>query len=133
LQEVVTTNAAPAAADEAKRFRSLLIIAAAICVPFVIAQVAMAVFLTPIFADMYADLDIAVRSPQSALFALSHGPLLVLLLLACDLLLFLVMYLLARRYRPWLLFVPAAVFILTTGFWVPLLYMPIFDSMNLVK
>lgn len=129
----MTTNAGPSTDDEAKRFRSLFTIAAAICLPFVIAQVAMAVFVTPIFADMYAESDIAVRSPQSALFALSHGPLLVLLLLACDLLFFLVMYLFARRYRPWLLFVPAAVFILTTGFWVPLLYVPIFDSMNVVR
>jgi hypothetical protein len=129
----MTTNAKPCVDDGAKRFRRLLITAAAICVPFVTAQVAMAVFVTPIFSDMYAESDIAVRSPQSALFALSHGPLLVLLLLACDLLFFLVMYLLARRYRPWLLFVPAAGFILTTGFWVPLLYMPIFDSMNMVR
>lgn len=126
-------NAGPSADDEAKRFRNLLIIAAAICMPFVIAQVAMAVFVTPIFADMYAESDIAVRAPQSALFALSHGPLLVLLLLASDLLFFLVMCLLARRYRTWLLFVPAAVFILTAGFWVPLLYMPIFNSMNVVR
>lgn len=132
MEQVATTQTGPTAADGANRFRSLLIVAAVLCAPFVIAQVAMAVWVTPIFADMYAESDIAVRFPQSALFALSHGPLLVLLLLACDLALFLVMYLLARRYRPWLLFVPAAVLILTTGVWVPLLYMPIFDSMNVV-
>jgi type II secretory pathway component PulF len=133
LQQVVTRSAAPPDVDEASRFRSLLIIAAAVCVPFLIAQVALSVWLTPIFADMYVEAGITVRAPQSVLFSLSHGALLLIVLLACDALLFLVTYLLARRYRPWLLFIPPVVFALTVGAWVPLLYMPLFDSMNIVK
>ena len=118
---------------EGQRFRRLLIIAAAVCVPFVLAQLAFAVLVTPIFADMYAEAGIDSPSALwSAVFSLSHGPGLVLLILAVDAALFGVAWLVARRTRPWVLFVPVGVFVITAGAYVPFLYMPLFQSMNVV-
>jgi hypothetical protein len=134
MQQAVTEqNAGQPQTDEAARFRRLLLISAAVCVPLVLVQLAFAIFVTPIFADMYAEAGIA--SPSGlwrTVFSLSHGPGLSLLIVAVDAALFVVAWLIARRTRPWVLFVPVGVLAVMAGFYVPFLYMPLFQSMNVV-
>ena len=118
---------------EQGRFRRLLLIAAAACVPFVLAQLALAVFVTPMFTDMYA--EAGIDSPSAfwrLVFSLSHGPGLALLIVALDAALFGVAWLVARRTRPWVLFVPVGMLAVAAGACVPFLYMPLFSSMNVV-
>ena len=132
MQQAVTEQGAPRLPESA-RFRRLLLIAAAACVPFVLAQLAFAVLVTPIFADMYA--ESGIDSPGvlwRAVFLLSHGPGLALLILAADAALFGLAWLVARRTRPWVLFVPVGVLAVAAGAYVPFLYMPLFQSMNVV-
>jgi hypothetical protein len=134
LQQAVTEQGASRLPEaEQGRLRRLLLIAAAACVPFILAQLALAVFVTPIFADMYA--GAGVESPSwlwRLVFSLSHGPGLALLIIALDAALFGVAYLVARRTRPWVLFVPVGVLAVVASAYVPFLYMPLFQSMNLV-
>jgi len=135
LQQAVTEESAgrlPAAGRE--RFRRTLLIAAAVCVPFVIAQLALAVFVTPVFADMYAEAGVG-RLPAfwRAVFSLSHGPGLALLIITVDATLFGVAYLIARRTRPWVLFAPAIVIALAAGAYVAWLYLPLFQLMDVVQ
>jgi hypothetical protein len=132
LQQAVTEQGG-ARLPESAHFRRLLLIAAAVCVPFVLAQLAFAVFVTPIFADMYA--ESGIDSPGAlwrAVFSLSHGPGLALLILAVDAVLFGLAWLVARRTRPWVLFVPVGLLAVAAGAYVPFLYMPLFQSMNVV-
>ncbi len=123
LQQAVTQQDADRLPEaEGTRFRRLLLIAAAICVPFVLAQLAPAVFVTPIFADMYA--EAGIESPSALwrlVFSLSHGPGLALLIVALDAALFGVACLVARRTRPWVLFVPVGVLAIAAGAYVPFL------------
>ena len=134
MQQAVTQQDAGRLPEaERTRFRRLLLIAAAACVPFILAQLALAVFVTPIFADMYA--EAGIESPSAIwrlVFSLSHGPGLALLIVAVDAALFGVAYLVARRTRPWVLFVPVGVLVITAGAYVPFLYIPLFSSMNVV-
>jgi hypothetical protein len=135
LQQAVTQQDAAGRLPEAERtrLRRLLLIAAAACVPFILAQLALAVFVTPIFADMYA--EAGIESPSAIwrlVFSLSHGPGLALLIVGADAALFGVAYLIARRTRPWVLFVPVGVLAIAAGAYVPFLYMPLFSSMNVV-
>ena len=130
MQQAVTEQGATRLLESA-RFRRLLLIAAAVCVPFVLAQLALAVFVTPIFADMYA--EAGIESPSAIwrlVFSLSHGPGLALLVVAVDAAP--LSYLVARRTRPWVLFVPVGVLVITAGAYVPFLYIPLFTSMNVV-
>jgi len=134
LQQVVTEQGASRLPEaERDRFRRWLLVAAAACVPFVLAQLALAVFVTPVFADMYA--EAGIDSPSAlwrVVFSLSHGPGLALAVLALDAALFAVCWLVARRTRPWVLFVPVGVLAIAAGAYVPFLYMPLFQSMNVV-
>jgi hypothetical protein len=134
LQQAVTEQGEGRLPEaERVRFRRLLLISAAVCVPFVLAQLALAVFVTPIFADMYA--EAGIESPSAIwrlVFSLSHGPGLLLLIIAVDAALFAVAWLIARRTRLWVLFVPVGVLVITAGAYVPFLYMPLFQSMNVV-
>ena len=101
--------------------------------PFVLAQLTLAVFVTPIFADMYAEAGIDSPSAMWRLvFSLSGGPGLALLIIALDAALLGVACLVARRTRPWVLFVPVGVLAVVAGAYVPFLYMPLFQSMNVV-
>jgi len=118
---------------DAQRFRSSLIAGALACLPLVVTQVGIVVFVTPIFAHMYADNHIIVREPQSTIFALSHHAVLALVMLAFDAALFGAMYLLARRRGRRFLFAPAAVLLVMSFVYVPLMYMPLFQSMTVVK
>jgi len=135
MQQAVTERSAGRLADAGReRFRRTLLIAAAVCVPFVLAQLALAVFVTPIFADMYAEADVD-RLPAlwRVVFSLSHGPGLALLIVAVDAALFGIAYLVARRTRPWVLFVPAVLMALAAGAYVPWLYLPLFQLMDVVR
>ena len=135
MQQVVTEQGSSRLPEaERTRFRRWLLIAAAACAPFVLAQLALTVFVTPTFADMYAEDGIASPSGVWRLvFSLSHGPRLVLLILAVDVTLFGVAWLVARRTRAWVLFIPVGVLAIATGAYVPFLYMPIFQSMTVVQ
>ena len=134
MQQAVTEQSASRLpGTDGERFRRLLLIAAAVCVPFVLAQLALAVLVTPIFADMYA--EAGIESPSAIwrlVFSLSHGPGLALLIIALDAALFAVAWLIAWRTRPWVLFVPVGLLAIAAGAYVPFLYMPLFSSMNLV-
>jgi hypothetical protein len=132
-QVVETASGGRHSDDRANGFRAFLIAGGAAFMILVLLQVGFAVFVTPVFADMYADSDLVVRQPQKAIFALSHNGVLVMALLAFDAALFGVMYLLARRYGRRLLFVPAAVLLLISFSYIPLTYMPMFDSMTVAK
>jgi hypothetical protein len=135
LQQAVTDKGSGRhRSADAERFRRLLLIAAAACVPFVIAQLALAVFVTPLFADMYAEAGVGRLPALSRLvFQLSEGPWLVLLMLAVDAAVFAVAYLIARRSTPWVLFAPAVIFAMAAGSFVPWLYQPLFQIMNVVR
>ena len=135
MQQAVTEQSAsrlPAAGRE--RLRRTLLIAAAVCVPFIIAQLALAVFVTPIFADMYAEAGVD-RLPAlwRVVFSLSHGPGLALLIVTVDAVLFGLGYVIARATRPWVLFAPAALIALAAGAYVPWLYLPLFQLMDVVR
>jgi hypothetical protein len=117
--------------EEDKRFKRLLIMAIALSLPFVVVQLGLALVVTPLFVRMYTEADIAVQGLPRLMFSL--GPLLALLLLVVDALLFGLMYLLARDHGVWLLFVPVAIFAIIAGAWVPLLYVPLFESMTPVQ
>ena len=136
MQQVVTEQGAGRLPEaDGGRFRRLLIVAAAVCVPFVLAQLALSIFVTPIFADMYAEAGVG-RLPAlwRAVFSLSHGPQLALLIIALDAAVFGLAYLIARRTTtPWVLFAPAVLFALAAGAYVPWLYMPLFQLMDVVQ
>lgn len=115
-----------------ERFRRTLLIAAAVFMPLVIAQLALAIFVTPVFADLYAEAGIdGLSSLWRVVFSLSHGPVLALLIVAGDAALFAVAWLVARRTRPWVLFIPVGMLAVAAGAYVPFLYVPLFQSMNM--
>jgi hypothetical protein len=135
LQQAVTEQSADRLSEaDGGRLRRLPLIAAAVCVPFVLSQIALAVFVTPIFAAMCAQADVG-RLPAlwRAVFSLSHGPQLALLIIAVDAAVFAVAYVIARRTTTWVLFAPAVLFALAAGAYVPWLYMPLFQLMDVVR
>jgi len=119
--------------EEAAKFRSFLIGGGIAFIVLVLVQLAFAFLVTPVFADLYSDSDILVRQPQRLIFALSRHGLLAVVLLVVDVALFAIMYLLARRFGRLFLLVPAIVLLLLSLAYVPLMYMPIFDSMTVVN
>lgn len=132
-QSVDRRSSRDAAEGPGAGFRTVLIGAATTFVVLALAQLYFALVLLPGLADMYSHGDFLVRQPFGAIYALSRHGVLAILLAVFDAVLFAVMYLVARRYRPWLLFVPAGVLFLTSLLYLPLAYLPVFDSMTVVK
>jgi len=105
---------------DARRFRIVSIIAGVVCAPFVVGHAAFALFVIPIFGQMYADMGGKLPAFTKLLVDLSHFGLLAALLVAVDVAVFVLMYVLAKRYWIGLLFVPA-------------LYLPMYNVISLTR
>lgn len=135
MQQAVTEQSPDRVSHAGRQgFRRLLVLAAATTLVLLLAQLALAVHVTPIFADLYAEAGVT-RPPTSwrVVFSLSQGPGLALLIVALDGALFALAYVVARHTRPWVLFIPAIVMALAAAASLPLLYQPLFQLIDVVR
>lgn len=118
-------------AADAKRFRIVAIIAAALLLPQMIAHLLVSVTVVPTFERMFEDMG--GELPAATQMLVSMGPALGILLLVLDVLIFWACYRLARRYWIGLLFVPLFAVGALSAVVVEVLYLPMFSIITLVE
>lgn len=115
-----------------RRFKIVSIIAAVVCVPFVLTHLTFATVI-PTYMQMYGSLGGELPFATKVLLSLSHFGILAVLLVVIDVALFVLMYLLAKRYWIGLLFVPIPIYIAISSILTLVLYMPMFNIITLIK
>jgi hypothetical protein len=98
------------------------------CVPVVIVQLLLTVFVPPVLADMYHQAGVEPGPIVSMLFSLyssglGSGGVLALLVLALDALLIALLYFPTRRRPRWLLYLPVGVIVLSAVAYLALLFL----------
>lgn len=126
-----TTPGEDSMRTDARRFRIVAIVAAALLAPQVLVHLLIPWLVLPTFSSMFQNLGAPVPAPTA--FILAAGPWLGLLLALVDVLIFWGFYRLARRYWIGLLFAPLWAVGILSGFVVVALYLPMFDVVNVVK
>lgn len=116
---------------DAKRFRIVAIIAAALLAPQVVGHLLISSVVFPTFQQMFADMGGELPGPTQLLFSL--GPLTGILLAAIDALIFWGCHQLARKYWIGLLFVPLFAVGAISAVIVQLMYLPMFSVISLVQ
>ena len=96
----------------------------------VVAQLVYVLAVVPRVVEGYAVEEVAAAGASAAVATLSERHLLAPLLLAFDLVLFGVMYLLSRRFGWGFLLVPSIVLLVTGPTFMMVIYLPVFEAMN---
>lgn len=118
---------------DAKRFRVVSIIAGIVSLPFALVHLAFAAFAIPSFEGIFTSMGGQLPLLTRLLISASHNGVLVVLVLIVDVAVFVGMYRLAKRYWIGLLFAPVFIYLAITSTLVPVLYLPLFNVVSLVK
>jgi hypothetical protein len=117
---------------DAKRFRVVAIVAGIVCAPFALVHATF--FLTVGVMDrLFEDMGGQVPAVTQLLTGLGRTGMLSVLLLLVDIAIFVIFYRLAKRYWIGLLFVPALAYIMISSVLALLLYLPMYQVIELVK
>jgi hypothetical protein len=115
-----------------RRFTVVSRIAAVVAVPFAATHLVFAIKVVPTFGGMFASMGGDLPAATGLLVGLG-GWVGAALFVVVDVAVFVAMYRLARRYWIGLLFVPPIVYVAISAVLVPLLYVPMFEIITLVK
>lgn len=114
-----------------RRFRLVAVIALVCAVPFMLGHFAIGAFVVPSLQSMWKDMGGQVPSAVTLLFIIQPvlGPLFLLL----DIGIFAGFYFLARRWWIGLLFAPVFAYLAMGMVLIPVLYLPLFNAITVVK
>ena len=129
----------PATLDEdairldARRFRVVSVIAALVALPFVLVHLVVTLTVVPSLATFSTEMGGTFTGPVQLMLALSHSGTLSVLFVGVDIAIFALMYRLAKKYWIGLLFVPIPAYLALSSLLIPVLYMPLFNSITQVQ
>ena len=122
-----------AAALDDPTARSIATIALGGGLMFIVAHVLVALFVVPVFSNMFASVELSLPEPTRTLIALSRARLLAPAFIALDATVLLLWYRIGRPTWVQLFLVVGTIFVLIAGATATTLYLPIHDMINAVQ